>query len=182
MSRATRRPIGRCSNCGRRSEPMRLFVTSCMIGIRFFFERLNRPIAAFGLRVLQSPPRSPKAKALCERRIGTIRRECLDWLMPISENHRRSLLKMWAAHYNRSRPHMGLGPGIPDPPEHRILPRNSARGRHQIGGSARLRVKSILGGLHHECDWARCPSDSVSCGAQPSPVSNRLIEYLGSTG
>jgi hypothetical protein len=39
-------------------------------------ERLNRCIAAFGLRVLKSPPRSPKANALCERLIGTIRLEC----------------------------------------------------------------------------------------------------------
>jgi hypothetical protein len=67
-------------------------------------------------------------------------------------NPLRSLLKAWAVHYNRSRPHMGLGPGIPDPPEHRILPTNAARGRLQLGGCARLRVKSILGGLHHEYD------------------------------
>ena len=119
-----------------------------------FSEGLNRSIEAFGLRVLKSPPRSPKANALCERLIGTIRRECLDWLIPLSEHHLRLPLKMWAVHYNRSRPHMGLGPGIPDPPEHRILPTNSACGRHQLGGLARLRVKSILGGLHHEYECA----------------------------
>ena len=92
--------------------------------------------------------------AVCERLIGTIRRECLDWLIPISENHLRAALRTWAMHYNRGRPHMCLGPGIPDPPEHRILPTNFARARHQVGGSARLRVKSILGGLHHEYDLA----------------------------
>jgi transposase InsO family protein len=119
-----------------------------------FSEGLDRSIAAFGLRVLKSPPRSPKANALCERLIGTIRRECLDWLIPLSEHHLRSLLKVWAVHYNRSRPHMGLGPGIPDPPEHRILPTDSACIWHQLGGFARLRVKSILGGLHDEYDWA----------------------------
>jgi len=49
---------------------------------------------------------------------------------------------------------MGLGPGVPDPLGHRILPTNFARGSHQLGGSVRLRVKSILSGLHHEYDWA----------------------------
>jgi len=64
-----------------------------------FSEGLDRSIAAFGLRVLKSPPRSPKANALCERLIGTIRRECLDWLIPLSEHHLRLPLKTWAVHY-----------------------------------------------------------------------------------
>src|SRR5450755_522109 len=54
--------------------------------------------------------------AICERVIGTIRRECLDWLVPLSEAHLRFTLKSWIAHYNGGRPHMALGPGIPDPP------------------------------------------------------------------
>ena len=63
--------------------------------------------------VLKSPLRSPKANAICERAIGTIRRECLDWLIPMSERHLRAILKDWRAHYNGSRPHMALGPGVP---------------------------------------------------------------------
>ena len=47
-----------------------------------FSEGLDRAIGVFGLRVLKSPPRSPKANALCERLICTIRRECLDWMIP----------------------------------------------------------------------------------------------------
>jgi hypothetical protein len=54
--------------------------------------------------------------AICERVIGTIRRECLDWLTPLSESHLRFILKSWIAHYNGGRPHMALGPGVPDPP------------------------------------------------------------------
>jgi transposase InsO family protein len=61
-----------------------------------FSEGLNRSIEAFGLRVLKSPPRSPKANALCERLIGTIRRECLDWLIPIG---RRRAFDSIFAHY-----------------------------------------------------------------------------------
>jgi len=119
-----------------------------------FSERLDQSIAGFGLRVLKSPPRSPKANALCERLIGTIRRECLDWLIPLSENHLRAALKTWAVHYNRGRPHMRLGPGIPDPPEHRALLTNPTQSRHPLDASARLRVRSVLGGPHHEYDWA----------------------------
>jgi len=43
--------------------------------------------------------------------IGTIRRECLDWLIPLSEPHLRSMLKEWVTHYNVARLHMALGPG-----------------------------------------------------------------------
>jgi hypothetical protein len=56
------------------------------------------------------------ANAICERVIGTIRRECPDWLIPLSESHLRSILKSWIRHYNIARPHMALGPGVPDPP------------------------------------------------------------------
>jgi putative transposase len=82
-----------------------------------FARSVDGVINGFGLRVLKSPPRSPMANAVCERLIGTIRRECLDWMIPISEPHLRSILKIWASHYNKSRPHMALGPGVPDPPQ-----------------------------------------------------------------
>jgi hypothetical protein len=51
-------------------------------------------------RRLKSPPRTPKANAICERVIGTLRRECLDWLLPLSEHHLRRILKSWIHHYN----------------------------------------------------------------------------------
>jgi hypothetical protein len=55
-----------------------------------------------GLRVLKLPPHSPKANVICERVIGTIRRECLDWMIPVSELHLRSVLKVWVTHYSRA--------------------------------------------------------------------------------
>jgi transposase InsO family protein len=45
-----------------------------------FASGLDQSIRHLGLRVLKSPPHTPKANAICERLIGTIRRECLDWL------------------------------------------------------------------------------------------------------
>src|SRR6202022_5035387 len=85
-----------------------------------------------GLGVLKSPPHCPKANAMCERVIGTIRRECLDWLIPLSESHLRSILTSWVEHYNRGRPHSSLGPGVPDPPG--ILAMiQKVKSRHRLG-------------------------------------------------
>ena len=85
-----------------------------------FSEQVDESIRRLGLVVLKSPPRSPKANAHCERLIGTIRRECLDWLIPLSEVHLRKVLRTWSDHYNRARLHMSLGPGIPAPPLRRL--------------------------------------------------------------
>jgi hypothetical protein len=53
--------------------------------------------------------------SFCERLIGSLRRECLDWFIPLNEKHVRTLVRDWAAHYNHARPHTILKPGIPDP-------------------------------------------------------------------
>jgi putative transposase len=68
----------------------------------------------FGLRVLRTPPQSSQANAYCERLIGTMRREYLDFLILLSERHLRRLLRDWVHHYNYGRPHASLGLGIPD--------------------------------------------------------------------
>ena len=83
---------------------------------KIFAKHLDDSIRALGIEVLRSPIASPKANSICERVIGTIRRECLDWMIPLSEVHLRSILKVWVEHYNRGRPHSRLGPGVPDPP------------------------------------------------------------------
>ena len=51
---------------------------------RIFAKHLDDSIRALGVEVLRSPVASPKANAICERVIGTARRECLDWLIPVS--------------------------------------------------------------------------------------------------
>ena len=75
-----------------------------------FAKHLDHSISALGVEVLRSPVASPKANSICERVIGTIRRECLDWMIPLSEAHLRLILKSWVEHYNRGRPHSALGP------------------------------------------------------------------------
>jgi len=113
---------------------------------------LDHELKAFGLRVLRTLVRAPQANAYCERLVGTMRRECLDFLIPLSEKHLRAILKVWVEHYNRGRPHMSLGPGIPDVPE---LPSASGRPRHHLPKDTLIVARSVLGGLHHEYDWEK---------------------------
>lgn len=112
-----------------------------------FSRELDESVQALGVRVLRSAPHCPKMNAICERVIGTLRRECLDWLVPLSESHLRNLLRAWIRHYNPGRPHMALGPGIPDPPPTAIL---NSPSRHRRGESYAVQAQLILGGLHHE--------------------------------
>ena len=114
-----------------------------------FAKRLDESIGAMGMTVLKSPPHSPKANAICERVIGTIRRECLDWLIPVSESHLRLILKEWVNHYNRGRPHMMLGPGVPDPPAAMAI-YDYQTPRSDLIGQLAVNARSVLGGLHHE--------------------------------
>lgn len=123
-----------------------------------FAKSLDESIKSFGLRVVKSPPQSPIANALCERLIGTIRRECLDWLIPISEAHLRTILKCWAGHYNGARPHMSLGPGVPDPPTTEPVARPICESRHRLGEHLTVFTKPLLGGLHHEYSLAPIPA------------------------
>jgi putative transposase len=101
-----------------------------------------------GLTVLRTPVRSPQANAFCERLIGTIRRECLDFVIPLNERHvRRVLLAEWVGHYNRGRPH--APPGARHPRSIRrlsrtIFQRSSDRDGHGVV------AKAVLGGLRHE--------------------------------
>ena len=113
-----------------------------------FAEHLDESITGLGVRVLKSPPRSPTANAICERVIGTIRRECLDWLIPLSESNLRFILRSWITHYNTGRPHMALGPGIPDSPTD--IDHLQPHSRHRRGESYAVRADPILGGLHRE--------------------------------
>jgi transposase InsO family protein len=115
---------------------------------RIFSAQLDRSIQDLGLRVLKTPPQSPQANALCERLIGTLRRECLDYLIPFSANHLGHLLMQWVPHYNGGRPHMSLGLGIPQPLP--PLPAPLRGHRHQLPDHLRVVTRPILGGLHHE--------------------------------
>jgi transposase InsO family protein len=115
---------------------------------RIFSAALDHSTRHLGLRVLITPPQSPQANALCERLIGTLRREWLDFVIPLTETHLRRLLHEWAAHYNTGRPHMALGTGIPQPPS--SLPASLCEHRHRWPKPYHVVARPILGGLHHD--------------------------------
>jgi len=113
-----------------------------------FSPQLDQHIHHLGLKVLKTPPQSPQANALCERLLGTLRQECVDFVIPLTENHLRRLLSEWVQHYNHGRPHMALGPGIPQPLV--ALPAPLQEQRHRWPAHGRVVARPILGGLHHE--------------------------------
>ena len=80
-----------------------------------FSAEVDDQLKVFGLRVLRTPLRAPQANAYCERLVGTVRRECLDFMIPLGERHLSKTLAEWVRHYNQGRPHSSLGPGIPEP-------------------------------------------------------------------
>ena len=98
---------------------------------------------AEGIRILASPPRAPRANAICERIIGTMRREVLDRLLIVHEHHLRRVLTEYLRHYNTARPHRALGQLAPAQAETRP-PEPINLAKHQI------RRKQVLGGLTHE--------------------------------
>jgi transposase InsO family protein len=68
--------------------------------------------AAFGevfqaeeLRIITTMPRTPRMNAICERAIGTLRRELLDRVLILGERHLDMVLREYLTHYNRHRPH-----------------------------------------------------------------------------
>jgi len=117
-----------------------------------FSAELDASLTRLGLKVITTPRRSPQANALCERLIGTLRRECLDWIIPLGEGHLRKILWSWMAHYNRGRPHSSLGPGIPD---RRLSELRVKSCGHRLPLGHRVVAKPILGGLHHEYELQR---------------------------
>jgi len=84
--------------------------------------------------------------------VGSVRRECLDYLIPLNEKHLRRTLKLWVDHYNKGRPHSSLGPGIPDPAGDL---RQEAALSNRIPQGCRVVAKPVLNGLHHEYQLER---------------------------
>ena len=97
---------------------------------------------ADGIRILASPPQAPRANAICERVIGTLRRELFDRLLIVNEHHLRRVLTDYLRHYNTARPHRSLG---------QLAPAQAHTRPPQINlAEHRIRRKQVLGGLTHE--------------------------------
>lgn len=60
---------------------------------------VDRALEGLGVHVLKIPPQAPRANAFCERLVGTLRRECLDYMIPLGEKHLKVILKEFVTHY-----------------------------------------------------------------------------------
>ncbi|MBV9763700.1 MAG: transposase [Acidobacteriaceae bacterium] len=108
-----------------------------------FTEAFDAVFAADGIRILTSPPRAPRANAICERMIGTLRRELLDRVLILNERHLRRILTVYLHHFNTVRPHRTLAQLSPIQAETHP-PRLIDLADYQV------RHKAVLGGLTSE--------------------------------
>ncbi len=91
-----------------------------------------------GIEILKTPVEAPRANAFYERFMGSLRRECLDYMLILSEQHLRRIVREYITYFNQARPHQGLHQRIPcNPP----LPKETDG---EIVGIP------VLGGLHHD--------------------------------
>jgi putative transposase len=96
---------------------------------------------SIGVRIVQTPPRTPVANCYAERWVGTVRRECTDRMLIFSERHLWTVLTAYVSHYNRHRPHRSLRQRPPDPrPNPTVIDL----------AHARVARRKILGGLINE--------------------------------
>jgi putative transposase len=94
--------------------------------------------AVSSIEILTTPFHAPRANAICERFLGSVRRECLDHVLILHEKHLHRVLRLYVEYFNRARPHQGIHQQVPQatvPPDQ---------------WSERIISGPILGGLHHE--------------------------------
>jgi transposase InsO family protein len=119
-----------------------------------YTESLDNVFKAEGAEILQTPYRTPNANAFAERCVRTVRSECLDHLLVVSEANVERILRSYARHYNGHRPHQGIAQEIPAPERaapRQVLPTSHSRHQHQ---PRRIRRHDRLGGLIHEYELA----------------------------
>ena len=109
-----------------------------------FTRSFDAVFQATGTRILRTAVQAPRMNAICERLVGTLRRELLDRVLILGEPHLRAVLTEYQAHYNCARPHQGIAQRVPD--DERDAPRATLTDI----GTQQIRRKPILGGLINE--------------------------------
>jgi putative transposase len=113
-----------------------------------------RVAAGSGIDVLSTPYQAPKANAVCERFLGSVRRECLDYFLIHNERHLYRTIQQYQAYSNHARPHQDIQQRIPclEQPD-------------ELHGTGKVISSPILGGLHHDYRWQAQASGSVACAS-----------------
>ncbi len=100
-----------------------------------------------GIEIVRTPVRAPKANAVAERFVRTVRAGCLDWLLILNHRHLERVLRVFVEHYNVHRPHRALNLMPPDPQRPPLRLATSSAPDH-------LQRRDLLGGLIHEYSLA----------------------------
>lgn len=111
---------------------------------RKFAMTFDTVFEAEGARVILTPLMAPWANANADRCVGSARRECLDWMLILSQRHLDSVLSEYCAHYNVERPHRSRGLRPP-----------ASRGDPIIRLDGAISRRARLGGLIS--DYSRVP-------------------------
>src|SRR6266496_2692568 len=118
-----------------RSRPMRFLIRDRDSKFSRAFDEVFR---TEGVEIIRTPYRAPNANAFAERWVGTVRRDCLDWLLITSRRQLERVLCVYVEHYNTHRPHreLDLKPPVPAPGLHLVdrRPIDQLQRRQRLGG------------------------------------------------
>jgi putative transposase len=104
------------------------------------------------IKLLKTPYHAPRANAVCERFLGSVRRECLDHIFALHEKHVYRVLRAYVEYFNHLRPHQGIKQQVPES-------LGSPVPSEQSGGQ--VIALPILGGLHHAYRRTACTLEKV---------------------
>jgi len=96
------------------------------------------------IKILKTPVHAPRANAICERFLRSVRQECLDHLLIFQEKQLQRVLNEYVVYFNRARPHQGMAQQIPE--QRRSVPSAQNAGNKVI-------ALPVVGGLHHDYRW-----------------------------
>jgi len=97
------------------------------------------------IEMLKTPVHAPRANAICERFLRSVRQECLDHLLILKEKQLQRVLQAYVSYFNQARPHQGMAQQIPEPSR-------SVLSSHHAG--EKVIALPVMGGLHHDYRWA----------------------------
>jgi len=109
-----------------------------------FTRSFDAVFASEGIGIVKTPVRAPKANAFAERFVGTVRRECLDWLLILNRRHLEHVLRVFVDHYNSHRPHRSLA----------LTPPEAIARDRPVASVREVKRRDSLGGLIHEYSYA----------------------------
>jgi putative transposase len=81
---------------------------------RIYGDYFQQRVRGLGLKEVLSAPRSPWQNGYVERLIGSIRRECLDHVIVVNEQHLRRILRSYFEYYHHTRTHLSVDKDAPD--------------------------------------------------------------------